>query len=224
MLAFERNVATTSIFFGRYRASRLLQNRVGVERVRDRISFLPVMLAASKFLLSHQLRGGFPSGCFRLAEEPHESLDVLSRCRQEELLSGKLEPAEAQAAQPDLVLEFREQRFRLPSLSLGGSVQSPDSSHPTKVGEYLTHIGMCSNWHNGEDQQETSLPYASEWTFEGPDVKTRVAASNLTPDASGIVYYDEAMFIRTMRTGHVGARDLDPAMPWRYSETLMMTI
>jgi len=104
--------------------------------------------------------------------------------------------------------------------SLGGSVPSPDSSHPTKVGEYLTHIGMCSNCHNGEDQQGNSLPYAGGRTFEDPDGKNSVAASNLTPDASGIVYYDEAMFIRTIRTGHVGARELAVAMPWRYFRNL----
>jgi len=44
----------------------------------------------------------------------------------------------------------------------------------------------------------------------------KVAASNITPDPSGISYYDEALFIQTMRAGHVGARELAPAMPWRY--------
>ena len=31
---------------------------------------------------------------------------------------------------------------------------------------------------------------------------------------SGISYYDEALFIRTMRTGNVGGRRLAPIMPW----------
>jgi len=52
-------------------ACRLVKNLVGVEKVRDRISFLFVMVAAAEFLLSSQLRGGFHSGCYRLAEEPH---------------------------------------------------------------------------------------------------------------------------------------------------------
>ena len=39
-------------------------------------------------------------------------------------------------------------------------------------------------------------------------------SANITPDPSGISYYDEALFIRTMRTGHVGARTLNPPMPW----------
>lgn len=41
-----------------------------------------------------------------------------------------------------------------------------------------------------------------------------VAAANLTPDASGIVYFDDALFIQAMRTGSVGARKLKPAMSW----------
>jgi hypothetical protein len=41
-----------------------------------------------------------------------------------------------------------------------------------------------------------------------------VASSNLTPDPSGIPYYDETMFIKAMRTGAVGARELSKTMPW----------
>jgi hypothetical protein len=104
--------------------------------------------------------------------------------------------------------------------SLRGPVQPPDGSQPAKLGEYLTHIGMCANCHNGEDQQGESLPYAGGRMIEGPDGNTRVAASNLTPDASGIIYYDEVLFIKAMRTGHVGARELAAAMPWRYFRNL----
>ena len=43
---------------------------------------------------------------------------------------------------------------------------------------------------------------------------SEVASANLTPDASGICYYDEALFVETMRTGSVGARKLKPIMPW----------
>jgi hypothetical protein len=54
-----------------------------------------------------------------LAEEPYQSLDVLSYCGQEELLPHELQPAQAQATQPDLILQFREQRFYFLSLPLG---------------------------------------------------------------------------------------------------------
>jgi hypothetical protein len=42
----------------------------------------------------------------------------------------------------------------------------------------------------------------------------KVASANLTPDPSGIPYYDEALFIQAMRTGNIGARELSDAMPW----------
>jgi hypothetical protein len=45
------------------------------------MSFAGVMIAATEFMFSPQLKGGFHSGCYRLAEEPHQSLDVLGhRC------------------------------------------------------------------------------------------------------------------------------------------------
>jgi hypothetical protein len=91
---------------------------VGVEKVRDRNVFPGVMIAA-EFLISRQLRGGIHSGRCRLAEEPHQSLDVLGRRRQEESLSHELQSAQAQATQPDQILQFREQGFYLLSLPLG---------------------------------------------------------------------------------------------------------
>ena len=41
-----------------------------------------------------------------------------------------------------------------------------------------------------------------------------VASANITPDPSGISYYDEALFMRALREGKVGARQLNAAMPW----------
>jgi hypothetical protein len=37
---------------------------------------------------------------------------------------------------------------------------------------------------------------------------------NLTPDPTGIPYYDDALFIEALRTGKVRTRDLGPIMPW----------
>jgi hypothetical protein len=39
-------------------------------------------------------------------------------------------------------------------------------------------------------------------------------SANLTPDPSGIPYYDQAMFIQAMRTGAVRSRELNKTMPW----------
>src|SRR4051795_3137078 len=65
-----------------------------------------------------QLSGGYRSRCYRSAEEPHQSFDVLSYRCQEELLSHELQSAQTQAPQSDLILQFREQGFHLLSLPL----------------------------------------------------------------------------------------------------------
>jgi mono/diheme cytochrome c family protein len=39
-----------------------------------------------------------------------------------------------------------------------------------------------------------------------------VASANLTPDPSGISYFDEKLFVQVLRTGQVGARKLEPVM------------
>jgi mono/diheme cytochrome c family protein len=45
---------------------------------------------------------------------------------------------------------------------------------------------------------------------------TIVVSANITSDPSGIAFYDEAVFIQTLRTGRVaGVRPLSSAMPWR---------
>ena len=40
------------------------------------------------------------------------------------------------------------------------------------------------------------------------------ASGNITPDPTGIPYYDGAMFMQAIRTGYVGARKLSQTMPW----------
>jgi hypothetical protein len=50
--------------------------------------------------------------------------------------------------------------------------------------------------------------------FKGP--WGEVTSANITPDMSGISYYDETLFVKTLRTGHVGARPLNSIMPWGY--------
>ena len=63
---------------------------------------------------------------WHLAEEADQPLYVLRSRRQEELLANKLHPAQPQAAESDLILEFREERLHLFSFPLrvgeGGSV------------------------------------------------------------------------------------------------------
>lgn len=50
--------------------------------------------------------------------------------------------------------------------------------------------------------------------MEGP--WGRVASANLTSAPSGISYYNENIFLKVMRTGQVGARQLNPIMPFSF--------
>jgi hypothetical protein len=56
------------------------------------------------------------------------------------------------------------------------------------------------------------LDFAGGFVLKGPT--GTVASANITPDPSGISYYDESLFLHAMREGRVGARQLNAAMPW----------
>ena len=95
------------------------------------------------------------------------------------------------------------------------SVPSPDLSDPLKRGRYLVNLIGCGDCHTAVDNHHAAIAgteFAGGQVFEGPWGK--VASANLTPDPSGIAYYDEALFIRTMRTGAVGSRELNQFIPW----------
>jgi len=88
-------------------------------------------------------------------------------------------------------------------------VPAPDFSNPVKRGEYLSRAGGCLGCHTPTDRGQP-LPHME---FAGGQVFDVVASTNLTPDASGISYYDEPMFRDVMRSGRVKARTLK-VMPW----------
>src|SRR5205814_8547419 len=56
------------------------------------------------------------------------------------------------------------------------------------------------------------LEFAGAFVFEAP--WGRVASANLTPDPSGIPYYDVALFTEVLRPGHAKARQINQIMPW----------
>jgi mono/diheme cytochrome c family protein len=82
-------------------------------------------------------------------------------------------------------------------------------------GEYLVHMADCTGCHTTADPQNHPMP---GMLFAGGRVFVRpwgtAASANLTRDPSGIAYYDQAQFIRTIRTGLVGARALNSTMPY----------
>jgi mono/diheme cytochrome c family protein len=96
-------------------------------------------------------------------------------------------------------------------------VPAPELADPVKRGEYLVRLANCASCHTPSDQMGRpiqGLEFAGGFVLAGP--WGRVASANITPDPSGISYYDEALFLRVMRTGHVGARPLNSVMPWGY--------
>lgn len=97
-------------------------------------------------------------------------------------------------------------------------VTSPanDASEPSdlvKRGARLVNLAGCSDCHTPQLNGK-SLPgmeFAGGGIFSGP--WGNVASANLTPDPSGIPYYDEALFLQVMHSGYVKARPLSPIMP-----------
>jgi hypothetical protein len=94
-------------------------------------------------------------------------------------------------------------------------VPQPDLSDPVKRGAFLVNLIGCTDCHTPVDNHHNPIPGMD---FSGGQIiamgSTKVASANLTPDPSGIPYYNEKLFIQAMRTGSVGARELSNAMPW----------
>ena len=88
-------------------------------------------------------------------------------------------------------------------------VPAPDFSNPVQRGEYLTRAGGCIGCHtpSARGQPMPGLEFAGGQLFGD------VASANLTPDPSGISYYDAQLFREVMRSGKVKARTLK-VMPW----------
>lgn len=92
-------------------------------------------------------------------------------------------------------------------------VVAPDPKDQLHWGAYLVNMASCSDCHTPMDhgQPLPGLEFAGGQVFKLP--WGSIASANITPDASGIVYYDEALFLQVMRTGYVKARRLDTLMP-----------
>jgi mono/diheme cytochrome c family protein len=96
------------------------------------------------------------------------------------------------------------------------AVAAPDMSTPAARGAYLARMSSCADCHTPQDKGQfiAGMDFAGGFILKEPSGP--VAAANITPDASGISYYDEDTFIRAMREGKVGARSLHNSMPWIY--------
>lgn len=85
-------------------------------------------------------------------------------------------------------------------------VQGTDPSDTMARGKYLVTLGC--GCHDAKKQ----LHFAGGEKLVGP--WGDLTSVNITPDPSGIGYYSESTFITAMRTGYVGARDLNQIMPY----------
>ena len=88
-----------------------------------------------------------------------------------------------------------------------------ESTDPVKRGEYLVTMAGCSDCHTPSirGQVPSGMDFSGGTVIAGPWGSP--ASANLTPDATGIPYYEEALFMQVMRTGSVRARTLNPIMP-----------
>ena len=96
-------------------------------------------------------------------------------------------------------------------------VTPPDISDPVKRGRVTSSpMAGCRDCHTPMEKGEPlpNMDLSGGQIFEGPWGK--VASANLTPDPSGIPYYDEVLFLQAIRTGYVKARPLNQIMPWRH--------
>lgn len=92
------------------------------------------------------------------------------------------------------------------------AVAMPDMSDPVKRGGYLVRVADCVGCHTAFEAPLNPGFFAGGNLVELG--KEKAFSTNLTSDPSGISYYDEALFIQVLRTGHVKARKLSSIMPW----------
>ncbi len=125
-----------------------------------------------------------------------------------------LPPVRKQQPTTDLIFPVKYLIRTVPE-PLDAPVLEPDVSTPEKRGKYLVTIAGCTDCHTPQDAHGQPLPgldFGGGFILDGP--WGRVASANITPDPSGISYYDQAMFVQVLRTGFVGARQLNQIMPW----------
>ena len=108
-----------------------------------------------------------------------------------------------------------------PHQPITSTVLAPDFNNQIERGKYLVALGNCASCHTPMDQQGRpiqQMAFAGGFKLKGP--WGEVSGANITPDASGISYYDEDLFIKTLRTSQVGARRLNFIMPIGYFKNM----
>ena len=93
------------------------------------------------------------------------------------------------------------------------AVPDVGSADQLKYGTHLADQAGCIDCHTPQVRGENvpGMDFAGGFSFTGP--WGNIVSTNITPDPSGIPYYDEALFLNVIRTGQVRARKLSPIMP-----------
>jgi mono/diheme cytochrome c family protein len=125
---------------------------------------------------------------------------------------------------PPVKKELPRSQIPFPLNRLINAVPQPldapvEAPAPAKRGQYLVTMGSCSDCHTPQDkgQPVPGLAFGGGFVFTSPN--GQVASANITPDPTGIPYYDEPLFLEMMRTGQVKARKIHDQMPWIFYRT-----
>ena len=96
---------------------------------------------------------------------------------------------------------------------LNSPVAQEATPDPVKRGEQLINLAGCMDCHTPADKGQPVAGMVGSGGFGFPGPWGFVASANITPDPSGLSYYDETLFVDVIRTGSVKARKLSPIMP-----------
>jgi len=91
-------------------------------------------------------------------------------------------------------------------------VSGPDPNDIVQRGKYLATMGCGCHIPADRGEAIAGMLYGGGEVLTGP--WGSATSANITQDATGISYYDEAKFISVLRTGYVGARKLNSIMPF----------
>jgi len=122
-----------------------LEISVGVEKLSEGgVVRCALSAVVARFCCARVPLGGRgQDGSRSLAEEADQALDVLRSRRQKELLSHKLQSSQAQGAQTDLILQFREQSSRLLSMPL---CHRPPGKKPSRIPYLEIRLGQLERF------------------------------------------------------------------------------
>jgi mono/diheme cytochrome c family protein len=114
---------------------------------------------------------------------------------------------------------------RLETALLVTPAAPPEASEQVRHGEYLAHLGNCAGCHDAQTPDRKAVVRLE--LAGGRVLRGRwgvVTSQNITPDASGIGYYDEQKFIAVMPRGTLERGSSVPLCPGQiFAISLMLT-